>query len=195
MFAPTISKDDLKLLPTGQFQGTIHVINDAHTADFMCDRLIHEPLIGFDTETRPSFTKGKVNRVALLQLTSGTDAYLFRLQKTGLPEKLIGILSNEKILKVGAAIRDDIRHLKKIRHFEEGGFIELQEFVRDFGIINSGLSKLAGIVLNFRISKSQQLSNWESEVLSEAQQLYAATDAWVAREIYSTLINRQLLDK
>jgi ribonuclease D len=144
--------------------------------------------LGFDTESKPSFKKGNTNHVSLLQLATSSNAYLFRLNKTGLPETLIKVLSNPKILKVGIAIRDDIRHLMALHQFKPDGFLELQAFVKQFGIENSGLSKLTGIILNFRISKSQQLSNWENEVLTQAQQLYAATDAWAAYEIYETLI-------
>jgi ribonuclease D len=188
MFASSITKDELHKLPTGQFNGRIHLIEDISRINQICKSLAKEQVLGFDTETKPSFKKGNSNRVSLLQLATSNDAYLFRLHKTGLPEALIKILSNPAILKVGIAIRDDIRHLISVCDFEAGGFIELQNFVKQFGIENSGLSKLSGIILNFRISKSQQLSNWENEELTDAQKLYAATDAWAAFEIYKTLI-------
>jgi len=147
-------------------------------------------MLGFDTETKPSFTKGLSHRVSLLQLATNTDAYLFRLHKTGLPPCLLRVLSSIRPVKIGIAIRDDIRHLKALHSFRPEGFVELQEYVRQFGIENSGLSKLTGIILNFRISKSQQLTNWENEILTEPQQLYAATDAWAAYEIYRELLER-----
>ena len=190
MFAPTISKEELRELPSGQFKGNIHLIEQIDQVKDACSRLLDEPILGFDTETKPSFKKGIVNRVSLLQLASSTDAYLFRLNKIGLPECLTHLLSNPHQLKIGIAIRDDIRHLKTLRPFKPDGFVELQEYVRQFGIENSGLSKLAGIILNFRISKSQQLTNWENEALTEPQQLYAATDAWAAYEIYGALVSR-----
>jgi ribonuclease D len=187
MFASSISKEELRDLPTGQFQGRIHLIDQVEEVEKACIILGKEPLLGFDTETKPSFKKGTINRVSLLQLASSTDAFLFRLNKIGLPPCLIQILSNPRQLKMGIAIRDDIRHLKTLHIFKPDGFLELQEYVKQFGIENSGLSKLAGIILNFRISKSQQLTNWENDILTEPQKLYAATDAWAAYEIYMAL--------
>jgi ribonuclease D len=191
MFVPTITKEDLRQLPACQFTGTIHVIDSAEKAKFACEAMRRVKKLGFDTETRPSFTKGQVNKVALLQLSTLTDAYIFRLNKTGLPEKLIEILSSPEIVKIGAAIHDDIRHLKRLRPFKDAGFIDLQNFVKNFGIENNGLSKMAGIVLKCRVSKSQQLSNWENEILSEGQLLYASTDAWAALKIYLELDGKE----
>ena len=187
MFAATISKEELRELPTGQFKGNIHLIEQAEQTMEACSRLALEPILGFDTETKPAFKKGTSYQVSLLQLSTSTDAFLFRLNKIGLPACLTNILSNPKQLKIGIAIRDDIRHLKAIHYFKADGFVELQEYVRQFGIENSGLSKLTGIILNFRISKSQQLTNWENDILTEPQQLYGATDAWAAYEIYKVL--------
>jgi ribonuclease D len=189
MFAPSISKDDLRQLPACQFPGSIHVIDSNGHADFICEKLMEEKVLGFDTETKPTFTKGNVNHVAILQLSTSLDAYIFILKKTGLTDKMCQLLSSEKSLKIGAAIHDDIKHLKKLRNFKENGFLDLQNFVKQFGIENSGLSKLAGIVLKYRVSKSQQLTNWENEQLTESQLLYAATDAWAALKIYETLSN------
>jgi Ribonuclease D len=189
MFASSISKEELRELPTGQFLGRIHLIDQMTQAEKACEFLAKESLLGFDTETKPSFKKGTTYKVSLLQLSSATDAFLFRLNRIGLPLCLIRLLSNPNQLKVGIAIRDDIRHLKALHPFKPDGFLELQEFVKQFGIENSGLSKLTGIILNFRVSKSQQLTNWENDVLTEPQQLYAATDAWAAYEIFKALDN------
>ncbi len=191
MFLPNISKEQLLVLPTIQFSGNIYVIDDSESASKACSRLCKETFIGFDTETKPNFKKGHLNKVSLLQLSTKSDAFLFRLNKIGLPDVLAEILADETIIKIGIAIRDDIRLLKQLRNFKEGGFVELQEFVKQFGIENSGLSKIAGIVLNYRISKSQQLSNWENEILTDAQQVYAATDAWAALEIYRVLTDNE----
>jgi ribonuclease D len=187
MYIPSITKEDLRQLPACQFDGIIHVIDSPEKVMIAWEYLRNEPMLGFDTETRPSFTKGKVNTVALLQLSTLTDAFIFKINKIGMHEKMAQILSSTSILKIGAAIHDDIRHLKRIKTFKDGGFIELQSFVKEFGIENSGLSRLAGIILNTRVSKSQQLTNWESEILTDAQLLYAATDAWVALRIYQKL--------
>src|ERR1035437_9366221 len=191
MFAPSITRDELHKLPAGQFNGHIHLIEDISHINDICKGLAKETILGFDTETKPSFKKGNSNKVSLLQLATSDDAYLFRLNKTGLPKTLIKILSDPAILKVGIAIRDDIRHLTSVCDFKADGFIELQNYVKQFGIENSGLLKLSGIILKFRNSKSQQLSNWENEVLTDAQKLYAATDAWAACQIYKTLIQLQ----
>jgi ribonuclease D len=163
------------------------LIDHVSKADHACKILAREPILGFDTETKPSFTKGQSHRVSLLQLSTATDSYLFRLNKMGLVGGLLGILSNPHQLKIGIAIHDDIRHLKQLHPFRPEGFVELQDMVKQFGIENSGLSKLSGIILNFRISKSQQLTNWENEELTLPQQMYAATDAWAAYEIYLAL--------
>jgi ribonuclease D len=188
MYVSSISKEDLQQLPTGQFHGRIHLIENDLQIGHACNELTKAPVIGFDTETKPSFTKGLSHRVALLQLSTATDAFLFRLHRVGLPLEVIRILSNPNQKKVGVAIRDDIRALGQLHPFKPNGFVELQDYVKQYGIENSGLSKLSGIILNFRISKSQQLSNWESPVLTDAQQMYAATDAWAAFEIYKALL-------
>lgn len=189
MFISSISKEDLKELPILQFPGEIHLIETKEAVIEACANLAKEKYLGFDTETKPSFSKGKVNEVALLQLSSNSNAYIFKLKKTGLLPELTQLLSSPVILKIGAAIHDDIKHLKRIGFFREAGFVDLQSFVKQFGIENSGLSKLAGIVLKHRVSKSQQLSNWDSEMLTPAQLLYASTDAWAALRIFEELNN------
>lgn len=187
MFVPSITKEQLRELPLLQFKGQTHIIDSALQLRAHIGKLSDKEVLGFDTETKPSFKKGKVNKVALLQIATSTEAFIFRLHHLGLQDELMEVLSNPAVIKVGAAIRDDIKHLQKIRPFEPAGFIELQDYVKKFGIESSGLSSLAGIVMNCRISKSQQLSNWETEALTEAQKLYAATDAWACREIYVKL--------
>ncbi|HUV01042.1 MAG TPA: 3'-5' exonuclease, partial [Bacteroidales bacterium] len=152
-------------------------------------RLLSNTILGFDTETRPSFRKGRKNKVSLIQLATGDLSCLFRINKIGIPEELIELLANPEVIKAGVAIHDDIRFLKGVKKFIPSGFIDLQKFVKDYGIESSGLKKLAAIILGFRISKSQQVTDWEADSLTEAQQVYAATDAWVCYEIYSKLIN------
>jgi ribonuclease D len=149
-------------------------------------------MIGFDTETKPSFKRGQVNSVALLQLSTGKKAFLFRINKIGLPDALKKILSDPEVMKVGVAIHDDIKGLQRISPFKPAGFIELQHEVKDYGISDFSLKKIAGIVLGIRISKSQRLSNWEADELTEAQQCYAATDAWISFQILHSLSARSL---
>ncbi len=184
MFKESISKEELTDLPLKWFEGEIVVVDNMEKLKKAVDILSKASVIGFDTETKPSFKKGVINNVALLQLSVKNHAFLFRLNRIGLPGEICKILSNPKVIKTGVAINDDIKALNKIKTFIPKGFIELQEHAKSLGINDFSLKKLAAITCGFRISKGQQLSNWEAEVLSEAQQMYAATDAWVALEIF-----------
>ena len=190
-FKENIDKHELGEYPVSGFEGEIVLVDDYSKLEESISILKSASVIGFDTETKPSFIKGKKNKVALLQLSDSEKAFLFRINKIGLPSELVDILSDESISKVGVAIHDDIKGLKAIRNFKEGGFIELQDYVKEFGIVSSGLRKLSAIILGFRISKRQQVSNWESANLTEAQLIYAATDAWVCCEIYKKLDNQK----
>jgi len=143
--------------------------------------------IGFDTETRPKFTKGQKNQVALLQLSTTQKAFLFRLNTIKLPDALSSILQNTEIIKIGADIGQDLCALQKISSFKASGFVDIQKYSGKFGIIDNGLKKLAANVLGIRISKSQRLTNWEAPILTYSQMLYAATDAWVCLKIYLKL--------
>ncbi len=187
-YAPAISSDEIKSLPLSAFAGEIVVVDDPETVPRAVKMLESYDLLGFDTETKPAFKKGVVNGVALLQLAARDRVFIFRLNKTGFTAPLASLLSNKNILKVGAAIRDDIKSLQKLNQFRAEGFIELQEMVKKYHISDSGLRKLAGIVLGIQISKSQQVSNWERKVLTDSQLIYAATDAWVCHEIYRKLV-------
>ena len=169
------------------FKGEIVLVEDLKTFYEVFPRLLGSDLLGFDTETRPTFKKGRKNTVSLIQLSTGDFACLFRINKIGIPEELIKLLSDPSVIKAGVAVHDDIRFLKGVKKFSPGGFVDLQSFVRDYGIQSSGLKKLAAIVLGIRISKRQQVTNWEAEQLTEAQQVYAATDAWVCYQIYKKL--------
>lgn len=183
----SISKEEINEYPLKAFEGEICVVDTEEQFESAIAYLRKLPVLGFDTETKPSFTKGQVNKVALLQLSDRDKAFLFRVQENGLPKELVSILQNKRIVKVGVAIRDDIKALQKIVKFKPANFCELQDYVKSYGIENFGLKTLSAILLGFRISKSQQLSNWESVSLSSAQQVYAATDAWVSYELYIKL--------
>jgi ribonuclease D len=152
-------------------------------------KLLGSDVLGFDTETRPTFKKGRKNAVSLIQLSTEDLACLFRINKIGIPDELADLLSDPSVIKTGVAVHDDIKFLKSVRKFNPEGFVDLQTLVKDFGIQSSGLKKLTAIVLGFRISKRQQVTDWEAEQLTEAQQIYAATDAWVCYQIYKKLIN------
>lgn len=189
----SISNDEIGALPLTSFNGTIYVIEKIEDVNFAVNYLKNKSLLGFDTETRPSFSKGKNNPVSLLQLSTSDKAFLFRLNLIGLPTELIKILSSPDILKIGVAIRDDVKILQLVKPFKPAGFIELQDMVDDYGIENISLKKLSAIVLGIRISKSQRLSNWDAPELTEPQKIYAATDAWVSLEIYSRLLKFPVL--
>jgi len=191
IFQKTITNEEIALLPLKAFEGNITLIDSIEKFQAIYPELRKESILGFDTETKPTFKKGEsnLNKVSLLQLSTKDHAYLFRLNFTGLPKELAKILADRNIIKIGVAVREDIRGLQKLTPFIPESFIDLKDYVRYFGIENSGLKKLAAIILNIKISKSQQLSNWENPELSEPQQKYAATDAWACFEIYNTLRN------
>jgi ribonuclease D len=186
-YSENISAEEIGELELQWFRGEITVVEDIETFNKVIPELEKSGVLGFDTETKPSFRKGKKNRVALLQLANSDIACLFRINRIGLPNRLAGILSDPAIIKAGVAIHDDLRFLKSVRRFEPQGFIDLQGMVKQYGIQSSGLKKLVAIILGFRISKRQQVTDWEASELSEAQITYAATDAWVCHEIYKKL--------
>lgn len=145
-------------------------------------------VLGFDTETRPSFRRGEFHKVALLQFAIPDKAFLVQIHKTGVTEEIAHILSDENIIKAGVAIRDDIKALQKFRRFNPGGFVDLAVMARDSGLEVESVKKLTALLLGFRISKTAQTSNWEAPSLTEKQIEYAATDAWVCFEIYKKLM-------
>jgi len=189
MYKENITAEELAEHELSWFKGEIVLVDNLKTFYEVFPRLLRSDLLGFDTETRPTFKKGKKNAVSLIQLSTGDLACLFRINKIGMPNELVDLLSDPVVIKAGVAVHDDVRFLKGVRKFAPEGFVDLQTLVKDFGIQSSGLKKLAAIVLGFRISKRQQVTDWEAEQLSEAQQIYVATDAWVCHQIYKKLIN------
>jgi ribonuclease D len=187
-YKESITKEELNKLPLHQFDGEIEVITDKRKAKKAVAYLSKFPFIGFDTETKPAFKKGQINNVALLQLSTNDKAFLFRLHYFELPNSLIKLLSNASIIKAGAAIRDDIKALQVIKRFKPAGFFELQDEAQELGLKNFSLKKMAGIMLGIKISKAQQLSNWEAPEFTEAQLRYAATDAWISYRIYESFL-------
>ena len=183
----TIPKEEVKDMPKAAFPGKIHIAQTPQEVERAVEYLKTCSVLGIDSETRPSFTKGKVYKVALLQVASAEHCFLFRLNLTGLTLPLIMLLENPRITKVGLSLHDDFMMLHKRAPFEPRGYIELQEYVRPFGIQDKSLQKIYAILFGQKISKNQQLSNWEAPVLTEAQQIYAATDAWACLNIYNRL--------
>ena len=183
----SINKEELKDMPKAIFPGQIHVVQTPLEAEKAVAYLKTCPLLGIDSETRPSFTKGQSHKVALLQISSEEHCFLFRLNLTGLTLPVIMLLENPNVIKVGLSLRDDFMMLHKRAPFEQHSCIELQEYVRTFGIQDKSLQKIYAILFAEKISKSQRLSNWEAEVLTQPQQHYAATDAWACINIYNRL--------
>jgi ribonuclease D len=191
-----ISKTEVNELPLGQFQGEIHLIDDPQLIPDVVGELRQYVRLGFDTETRPAFRKGVSYDVSLLQLSTLDQAFLFRLNHLGFPDSIKRLLEDPKIVKIGAAVRDDLRALRKLNeNFTPLSFFDLNEELKKIGFHNVGVRNLSAMVLNIRISKSEQVSNWEAESLSEKQKLYAATDAWACLEIFEELNQKGYLDE
>lgn len=193
MFQISIQPEEIEKLPLGAFPGEITVI-EKPGLDYAraMAYLMTQKVIGFDTETRPVFSPGHQHRpVALLQLSGSDRAFLFRVQKTGMRRLMRSILSNPNIIKVGAAIHDDVRGLQYFGKFTAKGFVDLQKICCEWGVRDKSVKKMSAIILGCRISKTQQLSNWEAEELSAAQKTYAATDAWICREMYLKLMKSE----
>ncbi len=182
-----ITTEELNGLPLKAFTGKINVITDSAKLFKMVSEIEKHDVVGFDTETRPSFKKGQSFKVALIQLAIPEKVFLIRLHDTGLAEELVSLFQNPNIIKAGVAIRDDIKFLQKLKSFEPAGFVELASLSKASGLQVESVKKLAGLLLGFRISKSAQTSNWEAATLTEKQLEYAATDAWVCLEIYKKL--------
>lgn len=182
-----ISKEELSELPMIAFEGEIICVDKEEDIKDAVEYLKQFEILGFDTETKPSFKKGVSNNVCLLQLSTEERAYLFRLHIIGFTEEIMSLLEADDIRKVGVGVHEDIVGLNKLRKFKHKNFFELQTFAKSFGIENISLKKLCGIVLDSTISKRQQVSNWEKEDLTPAQQKYAATDAWTSLKIHDTL--------
>ena len=187
LYPSKIEKSLISTLPPCDITGEIIVIDRPEDVATAVDDLKQCTLIGFDTETRPSFRRGESNTISLLQLATDKRAYLFRLKKIGPNQLLKDLLESEEHMKVGLSVHDDFHSLNRWMPCRPKNFIELQKYVKAFGIEEMSLQKIYAIVFNKKISKRQQLSNWEAEELTPAQQQYAAIDAWACRDIYYKL--------
>jgi ribonuclease D len=177
-------KNQIQTLPCVHFKGRIIVIFTEKEADKAVDYLMKQSVLGFDTETRPTFKKGQSHQVALLQVATHDTCFLFRLNKIGMTDSVVRLLEDQTITKVGLSLQDDMRMLNQRRAFTPGTFVELQKEVKDIGIEDNSLQKIFANLFGGKIAKGQQLSNWEAEILTEAQQRYAATDAWACIKIH-----------
>jgi ribonuclease D len=187
-FLETIDNDTVAALPAAHFPGRIVVVDKDSAIGAACEDLRRYKMIGFDTETRPSFRAGVSYKVSLLQLSTPDTCYLFRLSRIRLDNRILKVLGSHEILKVGADIMGDIRSLHALRDFKADGFVDLQHEAIRWGIQEKSLRKLSAIVLGERVSKAQRLSNWDAEQLTPQQQEYAATDAWVCPRILNHLM-------
>lgn len=187
LFKRSISADEINLLPLKAYAGKVQVITEDKKLDKVLQEVEKYKIAGFDTETRPSFKKGQFYNVALLQLAIPNKVYLIRTLSTGVTKEIIRIFENPDILKVGVAIRDDIKALQKLSAFQPASFLDLAVLAKQVGFQVESVKKLAALMLGFRISKSAQTSNWEAPTLTEKQIEYAATDAWVCLELYEKL--------
>jgi ribonuclease D len=182
-----IEKNEVSTMPTVAFEGRIITIDTPQAVDQAIIALSKESHVGIDTETRPSFAKGKTYEVSLLQLSTEDTCFLFRLNYIGMPKVLVDLLQDGRQLKVGLSLRDDIQNLKRKHEFEPRGFLDLQHYVKEMGVEAQSLQKIYALLFGKKISKSQRLTNWEADVLTDRQKGYAATDAWACVRIYDYL--------
>jgi ribonuclease D len=182
-----MTKEQINTYPIAKYEGRIHLVRDPEYVDDAVAELEKETVLGFDTETRPTFRAGQSHPPAVLQLAGEEAVYVFQLTHCRLPESLRRVLANPQIIKAGVALDRDIRELNELAPYEPAGFVDVGELAKQAGCMNHGLRGLATLLLGFRVSKKCQTSNWAQPVLTRAQIEYAATDAWVGREIYHRL--------
>lgn len=184
----SITKQQVAGMPVVTLPGTVSVIEHATQAREALAWLRRQKIVGFDTETRPSFRKGKINNPSLIQISTPRRSFLFRINKLGFIPELKAFLESERTLKIGLSLKDDFHAMRRILpELEPAGFLDLQSFVGDYCIADASLQKIYAIIFGKRISKNQRLSNWEADTLTEAQQIYAAIDAWATLRIYRYL--------
>ncbi|BDC98140.1 3'-5' exonuclease [Persicobacter psychrovividus] len=193
MYQKEISKEEVNELPLTKYEGEIELITDSESLDEALKEIEEYSVIGFDTETKPTFRRGAKNHIALIQIATEEKVYLIRVQETGVTPALEDLLSNPDIHKIGIALTDDIRGMKEIADILPQGYIDLATEVKAMGWKVTGARNLSAIFLKIRISKNQQTSNWEKSEYSPQQIDYAATDAWICLEIYKKIQEYQAL--
>jgi len=191
-----ITVEELKRYPKQAFRGKVYVVEDEESVSKAVDYLSKFDYIGFDTESRPVFKKGYKNEnpIALMQLSTWNTAYLFRINKVGIPLDLQFLLEDPNIIKVGSAVKGDLNKIAELtENFYPNAFVDLQDIAEKNGIVSKGLKKLTAILLGFRISKKRQLTNWEAPTLDKGQISYAATDAWASYKVYQEFLKRNMV--
>ena len=195
MFKTKITKDEVNQMPVVIFDGKITVVDDLSKIQPAIDELRRNVVVGIDTETKPSFTRGTHHKVSLVQISTLDQCFLFRLNKIDFPTALAEFLADENVKKIGLSLRDDFSGLNKQHAFKPGNSIDIQTIIQSYGILELSLQKIYAILFEKKISKSQRLTNWENSELTEQQQRYAATDAWASLQIYLQLMNEKKLTK
>ncbi len=185
--AKGIAKDMINKLPLYRYDGPIEIVSSPSDVDRAVKILTKENLLGFDTESQPSFKRGVTHLPSLIQLAAKDVVFIFQLHLIEGMSAFAPLFENSQILKAGVGINDDLMRLKKMAPFNESGFVEISHITDRLVISNKGLRGLAGYLLGVRISKNMQLSNWGQKDLTHSQIIYAATDAWISREIYLKL--------
>jgi ribonuclease D len=195
MLKNKITKEEVNALPVVIFEGEITLVDDLSKVYSAIQELRKNTIVGIDTETKPSFTRGTHHKVSLVQISSLDHCFLFRLNLIDFPAALAEFLSDKEVLKIGLSLRDDLIGLNKRHTFKPAGFIDIQTIAKNYGIMELSLQKIYAILFGSKISKSQRLTNWENAELSEQQLRYAATDAWASLKIYLQLLNEKKLSK
>ncbi len=180
-------KKDITLLPKAEFKGKIFIIISEKESDKAVQFLLKQKILGIDTETRPSFRRGQHYKVALLQVSTHDTCFLFRLNRIGITDSIKKLLEDCNTIKVGLSLKDDLRSLSEREDFIPGMFIDIQNEVKEIGIQDLSLQKIYANLFGMKITKNQQLTNWEADALTEAQKTYAATDAWACIQIYEEI--------
>ncbi len=192
MFRQEITKEEINELALRRYEGEITVATTEEQQEAALEEVSQHEVVGFDTEARPAFKRGVHYDTSLIQLSVPDHAFLIRLNHTGFSAELAAFFANDHIKKVGISIKDDLRHLEQLgekhgQRFNPQNILDLNDTAKALKIPHMGVKKLTAIFLGFRVSKSQQTSNWENATLTEKQLRYAATDAWVCLEIYQYL--------
>jgi ribonuclease D len=195
MFKPKITKEEVNQMPVVAFDGEITLVDHPSKVNAAIETLRESAVVGIDTETKPSFTRGMHHKVSLVQISSLGHCFLFRLNKMPFPDELAIFLADENVKKIGLALKDDFNGLIRQKKFKPANFVDLQAIAKNYGILELGLQKMFAIVFGRKISKSQRLTNWENAELTEQQQVYAATDAWASLLIYMQLMREKKLTK
>jgi len=179
-----LEKETINQFPLIRFHGSVKVAEDSKSFQRYASKLRKQRVLGFDIECKPNFKRGPNNPPALIQLATSDQAFLFRLYPVMKLGPLVEILENPEIIKTGVAVKDDLQNLKKIEELNPDGFEDLAQLAQSLKIEQTGLRNLTAIFFKQRLSKSAQLSNWQKRPLTPSQINYAATDAWISRELY-----------